>query len=143
MFAAVVFALTALVRADDKVEPKIEGDHSAEDVAAIQKVVSDAVDEGWGKFDVAHTMAEYTPGAYWINAFGIEKEGKEEIEKFVTRIFAAPGMRNRKQVPWSLSRSDLFVQTLPWFTPARTQPTSSKRMARPRGTGNPTFFGSC
>jgi uncharacterized protein (TIGR02246 family) len=99
IFAAVVFALTALVRADDKVEPKIEGDHSAEDVAAIQKVVSDAVDEGWGKFDVAHTMAEYTPGAYWINAFGIEKEGKEEIEKFVTRIFGAPGMRNRKQVP--------------------------------------------
>ena len=79
--------------------PKIDGAHAPEDVAAIQKVVADAVDNGWGKFDVPATMAEYTSGAYWINAYGIEKEGKEEIEKFVTRIFAAPGMRHRKQLP--------------------------------------------
>lgn len=97
--ATLLFAMVPLVAAAQNAEPKIEGEHSAEDVAAIQKVVTDAVDEGWGKFDVAHTTAEYTPGAYWINAYGIEKEGKEEIEKFVTRIFAAPGMRHRKQLP--------------------------------------------
>jgi uncharacterized protein (TIGR02246 family) len=79
---------------------KIDGAaHTADDVAAIQKVVADAVDNGWGKFDVPAAMAEYTPGVYWINAYGIEKEGREELEKFLTRIFAAPGLRHRKQLP--------------------------------------------
>jgi uncharacterized protein (TIGR02246 family) len=109
IFAALVFAVARVVVADQNAVPKIEGKHSSEDVAAIQKVVTDAVDQGWGKFDVAHTMAEYTPGAYWINAYGIEKDGKEEIEKFVTRIFAAPGMRHRKQLPL-LFRSIRFIR---------------------------------
>jgi uncharacterized protein (TIGR02246 family) len=78
---------------------KIDGAHTPEDVAEIQKVVTEAVDNGWGKFDVAAAIAEYTSDAYWINAYGIEKEGKGEIEKFLTRIFAAPGMRHRKQLP--------------------------------------------
>jgi uncharacterized protein (TIGR02246 family) len=99
LLAVLGWVMVPLLLQAQNAEPKIEGDHTPEDVAAIQKVVTDAVDNGWGKFDVAHTMAEYTPGAYWINAFGIEKEGKEEIEKFVTRIFTAPGMRNRKQLP--------------------------------------------
>jgi uncharacterized protein (TIGR02246 family) len=95
---AVLLSMSPLVVAQEAAT-KIEGAHTPEDVVAIEKVVTDAVDNGWGKFDVAATMAEYTAGAYWINAFGIEKEGKEEIEKFVTRIFTAPGMRHRKQLP--------------------------------------------
>ena len=97
----------SLFAAAEESDIKIEGDHNPEDVAAIQKVVTNAVDDGWGKFDVTHVMAEYTPGAYWINAFGIEKQGKDEIEKFVSRIFTAPGMRNRKQLPWS-SKNSLY-----------------------------------
>ncbi len=60
-------------------------------MAAIQKVVTDAVDEGWGKFDVAHTMAD-TPLAP-IGSMRMESKRRErkKIEKFVTRIFAAPG----------------------------------------------------
>jgi uncharacterized protein (TIGR02246 family) len=98
ILATLLFSLSPLIEAQETAT-RIEGAHSPEDVGAIQKVVTDAVDEGWGKFDVAHTMAEYTPGAYWINAFGNEKEGKEEIEKFVTRIFTQPGMKHRKQQP--------------------------------------------
>jgi uncharacterized protein (TIGR02246 family) len=108
ILAAIVFTIVPVVAAQTA-EPKIEGEHSSEDVAAIQKVVADAVDEGWAKFDVAHAMAEYTPGAYWINAYGIEKEGKQEIEKFITRIFAAPGMRHRKQLPL-VFRSIRFIR---------------------------------
>jgi uncharacterized protein (TIGR02246 family) len=108
ILATLAFAIVPVVAAQNA-DPKIEGQHNPEDVVAIQEVVTAAVDEGWGKFDVAHTMAEYTPGAYWINAYGIEKEGKEEIQKFVTRIFAAPGMRHRKQLPL-VFRSIRFIR---------------------------------
>lgn len=99
ILAGLLFFLPRLAVAQQ--EPsKVDGAaHTSEDVAAIQKMVADAVDNGWGKLDVAAAVAEYTPGAYWINAYGIEKEGKEEIEKFLTRIFAGAGMRHRKQLP--------------------------------------------
>jgi uncharacterized protein (TIGR02246 family) len=98
ILAILLFSISHLVIAQDAII-KIDGVHAPEDVTAIQKVVSDAVDNGWGKLEVAPAVAEYTPGAYWINAYGVEKEGKEEIEKFLVRIFAGAGMRHRKQLP--------------------------------------------
>ncbi len=65
---------------------QVTGKHKAKDETAIQKVVVDAMD-GWGKNDVEQAIAEYNEDAYWINAFGIEKQGKAEIKKFRRRYF--------------------------------------------------------
>ncbi len=80
---------------------KITGKHKAKDEAAIQKVVVDAMD-GWGKNDVEQAIAEYSEDAYWINAFGIEKQGKAEIKKFLAAIFSQPGFANRKRMPLTI-----------------------------------------
>lgn len=80
---------------------KIIGKHQPEDVAAIQKVMTEAMNDGWEKYDVEKAVAEYTDDVYFINAFGIQKESKAEIRKFVTRIFAQPGFRSRRLQPLS------------------------------------------
>jgi len=66
---------------------KVVGPHAKEDEAAIQKLVVDA-SEGRITFDVEKVMSEYADDAYFINAFGIQKNGKPEIKAFATRVLA-------------------------------------------------------
>ncbi len=98
-FGLVVFASLAVSAQVANV--KVEGMHKASDVAVIEKTVVEAMD-GWGKNDARQAIAEYAPDAYWINAFGIEKHGKSDIEKFLTRIFAQPGFANRTRMPLTI-----------------------------------------
>lgn len=43
---------------------KIEGKHKSKDAAAIEKVVTDAMD-GWCKNDAEQAIAEYSENTYW------------------------------------------------------------------------------
>jgi uncharacterized protein (TIGR02246 family) len=95
---ALIIVLSSLAAAQDKTL-KVSGKHKDKDVAEIQKVIAEAMNEGWEKYDIEKSVAEYTNDVYWINAFGIQKEGKEEIKKFVAQIFTRPQFRNRKLGP--------------------------------------------
>lgn len=66
--------------------------HAAAAEAAVRAVVQ-AANAAWMAGQVDQAMAEYTDDAYWINAFGIERHGRAEIQPFLTRLFANAGFR--------------------------------------------------
>ena len=62
-----------------------------------------AIGEMLGKFSAAARARDakayaalYAEDANWINAFGDKRKGRQEIEAFLTRLFAHPGERDTK-----------------------------------------------
>jgi uncharacterized protein (TIGR02246 family) len=62
-----------------------------------------AIGEMLGKFSAAARARDakayaalYAEDAHWINAFGDKRQGRKEIETYLTRLFAHPGERDTK-----------------------------------------------
>lgn len=60
---------------------------TAGDAAAIDRLMAN-FNEAWAKQDVAGVLAAYAPDAEWTNAFGTVARGHDELDDFLSALFA-------------------------------------------------------
>jgi uncharacterized protein (TIGR02246 family) len=58
--------------------------------------IVDNWDGGWEADDAAKAAQDYAEDATWINAFGVERTGRNEIEEFLAMIFKRESLKNRE-----------------------------------------------
>jgi len=61
--------------------------------ADVRKVL-EQVNSGFARYDAHQVASAYTETATWQNPFGVRLEGRQQIEKFLTRLFQKPGFRS-------------------------------------------------
>ncbi|HXL98846.1 MAG TPA: SgcJ/EcaC family oxidoreductase [Rhizomicrobium sp.] len=66
--------------------------NAADDVRAVVNRVED----GYDKYDAKQVASVYTADAIWQNPFGVRLQGRDQIEKFLTKLFQRPGYRSGK-----------------------------------------------
>ncbi len=104
--ALLILAIAATTSAQTKTEKTTPSRHSA-DEAAIEAMLS-VLGKGWKTGDAKLASSVYTDYAQWMNAFGRRKNGRAEIETFLTWLFAHPGEQNTK----STSQRDFSIKFL-------------------------------
>ncbi len=52
--------------------------------------------EGWTKFDPAQIASCYTVDTTWQNPFGVRLHSRDDLQKFLTKLFQRPGYRSGK-----------------------------------------------
>src|SRR5215510_12731228 len=67
----------------------------ATDEAVIRKALENW-NEGWDTFNAQLASMDYADDADWLNAFGVKKKGRAEIEKFLAEIFARPDLKEAR-----------------------------------------------
>jgi len=60
------------------------------------RAVMNRVEDGYDKYDAKQVASAYTADAIWQNPFGVRLHGRDQIEKFLTRLFQRPGYRSGK-----------------------------------------------
>jgi len=104
--ATLIMAIAVFVSAQNKTV-KPTASRNTDDEAAIRSVLS-ASGKGWSAGDAKLASSVYTEDAQWMNAFGRRKNGRAEIEAFLTWLFAHPGEQNTK----STARRDFSIKFL-------------------------------
>jgi uncharacterized protein (TIGR02246 family) len=67
----------------------------ADDSADVRAVMNRVAD-GYDKYDAKEIAGIYTADAIWQNPFGVRLRGRDQIEKFLTKLFQRPGYRSGK-----------------------------------------------
>ena len=67
----------------------------ADDQADIRAIVN-RIEDGFDKYDAKEIAGAYTADAIWQNPFGVRLRGRDQIEKFLTKLFQRPGYRSGK-----------------------------------------------
>ncbi len=110
---ALLFLAIAVSVAAQTKTVKPAASRNADDEAAIQGMLT-VSGKGWSAGDAKLTSSVYTEDAQWMNAFGRRKNGRAEIEAFLTWLFAHPGEQNtkttlRRDSPIKFLRPDVAV----------------------------------
>jgi uncharacterized protein (TIGR02246 family) len=69
--------------------PSVGASARPSDEAAVRGVV-ESVAKGWAAADPEMACGPYSTDAEWINAFGIERNGKDQICQFIRRVMHNP-----------------------------------------------------
>lgn len=98
----------------------ISGEHHKADVAAIEQVVLSGT-MGWMEYDVERATKEYSDDAYFFNAFGRERTGREAIKELIGGVLDSPGYRAGKKTPVEIRsirflRPDIAIVHTYWET---------------------------
>lgn len=68
---------------------------TSEDERAIQQLV-EAWTNGWQGCNSQVATEGFTENTDWLNAFGVKKKGREEVEEFLDWVFSLPNAKERK-----------------------------------------------
>lgn len=120
MIIATVAALISLPELAAADPTQISGAHADTDVVAIREIVLSAT-QGWMEYDVERATSEYADDAYFFNAFGRERNGKEAIAEFIGGVLKSAGYRAGKKTPVEVRsirflRPDLAIVHTYWET---------------------------
>lgn len=66
-----------------------------EDEKAIQQIVENWM-LGWSSCNAKLAVQGFAEDIDWINAFGVKKKGREEVQKFLSWVFSLPNAKERK-----------------------------------------------
>ena len=94
LIVMLILAIAVVASAQTKTE-KSAPSKNADDEKAIQAMLA-VSGKGWMTKDAKLASSVYTEDAQWMNAFGIRKNGRAEIEGQLTWLFAHPGEKNSK-----------------------------------------------
>ena len=100
-------------------------------------------EQGWDSWDAALATQDYTCDADWINAFGVDRKGREEIHEFLAMVFERPQMRGRvhkytfeqirmisEDVAYAISKGETDGQLTLDGIPMDTRKTSHLRLIK-------------
>jgi uncharacterized protein (TIGR02246 family) len=113
---------------------------SKNDQAGVEHVIENW-NKAWQTKDHKLAAQDYSPDADWINAFGMKRRGRAEIEKVLSEVFALPFVMAgqsktveqsirfiRPDVVMALTRVERGGQQIPSGTELGTRQTSHLRV---------------
>lgn len=74
---------------------KVKSMRSANDEEAIKQAVANW-DTGWKEGQAQLVAMDYAEDADWLNAFGVQKKGRAEIQEFLAALFSRPEFQSRR-----------------------------------------------